>query len=57
MTGDLDQVLQALALPAATAINKRVPKTVFNEQAELSTADKRLLDSGLAPINSVLECR
>lgn len=47
MTGDLDQVLQALALPAATAINKRVPKTVFNEQAELSTADKRLLDSGL----------
>lgn len=47
MTGNLDQVLQALALPTATAINKRVPKTVFNEQADLSTADKRLLDSGL----------
>jgi hypothetical protein len=47
MTGDLDQVFQALALPAATAINKRVPKTVFNEQADLSAADKRLLDSGL----------
>ena len=47
MTGNLDQVLQALALPTATAINKRVPKSVFNEQADLSTADKRLLDSGL----------
>lgn len=47
MTGELDQVFQALALPTATAINKRVPKTVFNEQADLSTADKRLLDSGL----------
>ena len=47
MTGDLDKVFQALALPTGTAINKRVPKTVFNEQADLSTADKRLLDNGL----------
>lgn len=47
MTTTLDHVFEALALPAATAINRRVPKTVFNEQADLSAADKRLLDSGL----------
>lgn len=47
MTTAVDRVLQALDLPAATAINRRVPKTVFNEQADLSAADKRLLDSGL----------
>lgn len=47
MTAVLDTVFQALALPPATAINKRVPKTVFNDQADLSAADKRLLDGGL----------
>ena len=47
MTATLEHVFEALALPAATAINRRVPKTVFNEQADLSPADKRLLDSGL----------
>lgn len=47
MTTAVDRALQALDLPAATAINRRVPKTVFNEQADLSAADKRLLDSGL----------
>lgn len=47
MTAILERVFEALALPAATAINRRVPKTVFNEQADLSAADKRLLDSGL----------
>jgi hypothetical protein len=47
MTTTLDRLYQALALPAATAINRRVPKTVFNEQADLSAADKRLLDRGL----------
>ena len=47
MMAILERVFQALALPAATAINRRVPKTVFNEQADLSAADKRLLDSGL----------
>lgn len=47
MTAALEHVFQALALPEATAINRRVPKTVFNEEAGLSAADKRLLDSGL----------
>lgn len=47
MTAVVDSVFQALALPPATAINKRVPKTVFNDQADLSAADKRLLDDGL----------
>lgn len=47
MTATLEHVFEALGLPAATAINRRVPKTVFNEQADLSAADKRLLDSGL----------
>lgn len=47
MTAVFDSVFQALALPPATAINKRVPKTVFNDQADLSAADKRLLDGGL----------
>ena len=47
MTAILDRVFEALALPSATAINKRVPKTVFNDQADLSAGDKRLLDNGL----------
>lgn len=51
MTPPLDRMFEALALPAATAINRRVPKTVFNEQADLSAADKRLLDSGLERLN------
>lgn len=47
MTAVLDRVYQALVLPAATAIDRRVPKAVFNERADLSAADKRLLDGGL----------
>ena len=43
----LDRVYQALVLPAATAIDRRVPKTVFNERADLSATDKCLLDGGL----------
>lgn len=42
-----ERVFGALALPPATAVNRRVAKTVLNEQADLSAADKRVLDSGL----------
>ncbi|QIH72656.1 DUF4391 domain-containing protein [Brevundimonas mediterranea] len=47
MMSALERVFDALALPSATAVDRRVAKTVFNEQADLSAADKRLLDGGL----------
>jgi len=44
---DLTDILEALALPPATRVDRRVPKTLLVENGAPTTADKRLIQEGI----------
>ena len=51
MTGD--DVLSALAIPAAASVDRRVPKTLLMEHGAPTAADRRSADSGIEQVRWV----
>ena len=48
MSGEpLDNLYDALALPPAALLNRRVAKSLLSERGDLSSADRRRVDTGL----------
>lgn len=55
--GDIQNVFNALALPAATHIDMRVPKKILVEQIAPTTTDKRVIQDGIDELQWRATCK